>query len=273
MKRRGVGEIFPAGTSLRAMTEWVRGKYSGASSRSWPSIKGISRTRTNGGAFPAMLALMHQSVAGSKHAGRMSALTEGRVIGITGPGGAGKTTLIDELALRYLRERPGDSIAVLAHDPGTPGKGALLGDRAAMVYAHDDRVFMHSLATTARGQGISAQTRDWLQILRGMGFGLVLVESAGIGQQDLPFGRGLVDRTILVLSPEYGGGLQLQKIGMLESADIVVVNKADRAGARTALAEVDRRLRRNGEGQKLFATVANRHGNEGVDELFREVEG
>src|SRR5260221_6270114 len=102
-----------------------------------------------------------------------------------------------------------------------------------MVYAHNDRVFMRSLATRGHGGGISSCTRACLQILKQAGFDLVLVETAGTGQEDAPFPRGLVDRQILVMSPEYGGRLQLQKIVMLEEADVVVVNKSDLRGART----------------------------------------
>ncbi|PWU16271.1 MAG: hypothetical protein C5B50_13895 [Verrucomicrobia bacterium] len=287
MKRRGVDEIFSAGSSLSGMTKWVKESYSGSTSSSFPSSSSWflqawgsrtrTRTRTIAHAWGGRLGSRREQASVSNHAGRMvraelaNALAGVPVIGFTGPGGAGKTTLIDELVLRFLRTWPGRRIAILTHDPSMPNGGALLGDRAAMVYAHDDRVFMHSLAASERHGGISGDTKAWLQILKGADFDLVLVESAGIGQQDMPFADGLVNGRVLVLSPEYGGSLQLQKIAMLEGADVVVVNKADRPGARTAIVEVGHRVAMSRKGQKIIPTVANRHGDEGVDELFREL--
>jgi methylmalonyl-CoA mutase len=108
-------------------------------------------------------------------------------------------------------------------------------------------------------------------MLRHAGFDLVLVETVGIGQEALPFPRGLVDRVVLVMSPDYGARLQLQKIVMLDVADIVVVNKSDLAGAKTASAEIAQRLAANDRGQRLFTTVAKRHRDAGVDALFQAV--
>ena len=192
-------------------------------------------------------------------------------IGITGPGGAGKTTLIDELALRFLNSQPRGRLAILSHDPSLAAKGALLGDRAGMVNAQHDRVFMRSIGTRGKAGGLAAATRRSVEILKHGGFGLILVESAGIGQEDLPFARGLVDKQVLVMSPDYGSRLQLQKIVMLETASVVVVNKADLPGGRTAYSELEQRLASNKPRPKLIATVAKRHRDPGVDELFKEV--
>src|SRR6266478_7996062 len=102
--------------------------------------------------------------------------------------------------------------------------GEGVGDRATMIYAQNDRVFMRSIGTAGKAGGLSSRTRDYLRVLTRAGFDLILVESAGIGQEDMPFARGVVDKKILVMSPEYGSRLQLQKIMMLETADVVVVN-------------------------------------------------
>src|SRR5439155_23307204 len=130
------------------------------------------------------------------------------VLGITGPGGAGKTTLIDELVLRFLRADPKARLAILSHDPRLVGQGALLGDRATMIHSQDDRVFMRSLATRGQAGGLSPATGPCLQLLKRSGFDLVLVETVGIGQEAMPFRSELVDKTILVMSPDYGSRLQ-----------------------------------------------------------------
>ena len=191
-----------------------------------------------------------------------------RVVGITGPGGVGKTTLIDELVLRFLRTRPEGRVAVLSHDPSILGKGALLGDRATMIHSQHDRVFMRSLGSRGQAGGLAPTTERCLRFLRSAGFDLILVETVGIGQEAAPFGRELVDRTMFVMGPDYGSRLQLQKIVMLDVANVVVVNKGDYSGARTASAEVEQRLAFNKQNQRVLTTCAKRHKDAGVNELF-----
>jgi len=245
MQRKGVDRIFFAGTPLSELTAFVKQRYGKRRNAAFSRIAVDSR----GG----------QTGSGA------------RVIGVAGPGGAGKTTLIDELVLRLLNARPEARIAILSHDPSIVGKGALLGDRATMIYSQDDRVFMRSLATRGRAGGLSPETARWLRAMKSGGFDVVFVETVGIGQEALPFRRGILDRSIFVTGPDYGSRLQLQKIAMLDAADIVVVNKGDLAGAATAVSEIEQRLAVNRHGQRVISTVAKRHRDPGVNRLFEEV--
>jgi methylmalonyl-CoA mutase len=136
-----------------------------------------------------------------------------------------------------------------------------------MINSQDDRVFMRSMATRGQAGGLSPATEDCLQLLAQSGFDYVIIETVGTGQEAMPFQSKLVDQTVLVMNPDYGARLQLQKIVMLDLADIVVVNKSDLDRAKTAMSEIERRLEQNRRGQKLLSTVAKRHRDRGVDQL------
>ena len=264
MKRKGVDEIFFAGTPMAELVAFVKETY--LRSGKGRLLKRTVNRRMNDRDLAQRLTAVELNVERSTLDVQRSTV-QTPAIGITGPGGAGKTTLIDELVLRFLKANPRARLAILSHDPSLLGQGALLGDRAAMIYSQDDRVFMRSLATRGQAGGLSPATRRCLELLKQGGFDLLLVETVGIGQEAMPFGHELVNKTVLVMSPDYGSRLQLQKIVMLDAADIFVVNKSDLAGAKTAAAELEQRLALNQRGQKLVCTVAKRHRDRGVDEL------
>jgi methylmalonyl-CoA mutase len=198
------------------------------------------------------------------------------VLGITGTGGAGKSSLTDELVRRFRLDY-GDSlkIAVLSVDP-TRRKtgGALLGDRIRMNAIHHPAIFMRSLATREAGSELSAVTGEAIAACKAAGYELVIVETAGIGQGDAAI-VPLVDVSLYVMTPEFGAASQLEKIDMLDFADFVAINKFDRKGAEDALRDVRKQVQRNREAFReppeampVHGSIAARFNDDGVTALY-----
>jgi methylmalonyl-CoA mutase len=201
------------------------------------------------------------------------------VIGITGTGGAGKSSLTDELLNRFVRFFPDRQVAVVAMDPTRRRSGgALLGDRIRMNALANPQVFMRSLATRRQHLATSAVLADTVQLLKWAGFDLIVVETAGIGQSDSEI-VDLADLSLYVMTSEYGAASQLEKIDMLDFADFIVVNKFEKRGAEDALRDVRKQWRRNHPDQAkiadddvpVFPTIASQFNDAGVNRLFTVV--
>jgi len=191
-------------------------------------------------------------------------------VGVTGPPGAGKSTLVSALTSAWRRQ--GRRVGILAVDPSSPFTGgALLGDRIRMLAHHGDPdVFIRSLASRGALGGLSEATEDAADVLDAAGFGVVLIETVGVGQGEIEVARA-ADATVVVLAPGSGDAVQGMKAGLIEIADVVVVNQADRDGAEALVQALDGALSlRAGGPPTLLRTVATR--GEGVEALREAIE-
>jgi len=198
------------------------------------------------------------------------------VLGVTGTGGAGKSSLTDELLRRYLVDFPDQHVAIISIDPTRRRTGgALLGDRIRMNALSDSRVYMRSLATRESGSEISEALDEALDICRASGFDLILVETSGIGQADSGI-VGKVNTSLYVMTGDYGAASQLEKIEMLDYADFVALNKFERRGAQDALRDIRKQVWRNRgarmdekpDNMPVFPTIAAQFNDLGVNALY-----
>ena len=200
------------------------------------------------------------------------------VIGITGTGGAGKSSVTDEILNRFLNAFPDRRIAVVAVDPTRRRTGgALLGDRIRMNALRSDRVYMRSIATRRQHLATSEMLADQVLFLKSLDFDLVIVETAGIGQSDSEI-VDLVDFSVYVMTSDYGAASQLEKIDMLDFADLIVLNKYDKRGAQDALRDIRKQWKRNhvafhaaDEDVPVYPTIASQFSDPGVNWMFTEL--
>jgi methylmalonyl-CoA mutase len=200
------------------------------------------------------------------------------VLGITGTGGAGKSSLVDELVRRFLLDFPDKQIGIVSVDPSKRKTGgALLGDRIRMNSIRNDRVFMRSMATRQSNLALSKHVQDAVDILKASGFDLVILETAGIGQSDTEITEHS-DVCLYVMTPEYGAASQLEKIDMLEFADIIALNKFDKRGALDAIRDVKKQFKRNrnlwetpDEKLPVYGSIASQFNDPGMNRLYIEV--
>jgi len=200
------------------------------------------------------------------------------VLGITGTGGAGKSSLVDELVRRFLHDFEEKKIAIISVDPSKRKTGgALLGDRIRMNSINHPRVYMRSLATRQSNLALSKYVQDALDIVKHSGHDLVILETSGIGQSDTEIIEHS-DVSLYVMTPEYGAATQLEKIDMLDFADIIALNKFDKRGALDALRDVKKQYVRNhnlwdtaDEELPVYGTIASQFNDPGMNRLYRAI--
>jgi len=208
----------------------------------------------------------------------MSTKSTTPVLGITGTGGAGKSSLVDELVRRFLIDFKDKEIAIVSVDPSKRKTGgALLGDRIRMNAISNDRVYMRSLATRQSNLALSKHVSEAVEILKAANFDLIILETSGIGQSDTEI-MDHSDVALYVMTPEFGAATQLEKIDMLDFADVVAINKFDKRGALDALRDVKKQFVRNhqmweakDEEIPVYGTIASQFNDPGMNALYKVV--
>jgi len=254
---------FPIGNRLN-------GEFKALTSHSFPSIARLISAIEN---FPELHADTFDKISSQ------AAKSKTPVIGITGTGGSGKSSLVDEIIRRFLLEYPEKSIGIISVDPSKRKTGgALLGDRIRMNSINiSDRVFMRSLATRQSNLALSKYVQGAVDILKIADFDLIILETSGIGQSDTEI-TDHSDLSLYVMTPEYGAATQLEKIDMLDFADLIAINKFDKRGAQDALRDVKKQYQRNHllfdkkpDKMPVYGTIASQFNDPGTNRLFMEL--
>ncbi len=200
------------------------------------------------------------------------------VLGITGTGGSGKSSMIDEIVRRFLIDFKDKTIGIISVDPSKRKTGgALLGDRIRMNAINNPRVYMRSLATRQSNLALSAHVKEAVQVLKAASFDLIVLETSGIGQSDTEI-LDHSDVSLYVMTPEYGAATQLEKIDMLDFADVIALNKFDKRGALDALRDVKKQYQRNHQRwtspvdeMPVFGTIASQFNDPGTNQLYKKL--
>jgi methylmalonyl-CoA mutase len=253
---------FPIGQDISKETDTLSAKNYGA----------IARVISGAENFPES---SRQMLDGIKE---KASLSDVPVLGITGTGGAGKSSMVDELVRRFLIDFPEKTLGIVSVDPSKRKTGgALLGDRIRMNAIRNPRVYMRSLATRQSNLALSKYVGDAVNVLKAAGFDLIILETSGIGQSDTEI-LDHSDVSLYIMTPEFGAATQLEKIDMLDFADIVAINKFDKRGAQDALRDVKKQYRRNHnlwdapeEDLPVHGTIASQFNDPGTNRLYRAV--
>ena len=253
---------FPTGNNLNGEAENLIKK----------DIKSIARLISAAENFPDEFAKVLPEIEKNLHAKTTP------VLGITGTGGAGKSSLVDELVRRFLIDFPKKTIAIISVDPSKRKTGgALLGDRIRMNAIRNERVYMRSLATRQSNLALSKYVKEAVDIVKAANYDLIILETSGIGQSDTEITEHS-DMSLYVMTPEYGAATQLEKIDMLDFADIIALNKFDKRGALDAIRDVKKQYKRNhqlwetdDELLPVYGTIASQFNDPGMNKLYKAI--
>ena len=245
----------------------INGELGALEKRDIPSIARLISAAEN---FPQEAQGLLDQIR-SKSNGKMAP-----VLGITGTGGSGKSSLVDELVHRFLIDFKDKTVAILSVDPSKRKTGgALLGDRIRMNAIHSPRVYMRSLATRQSNLALSKYVQDALDVVKAANFDLIILETSGIGQSDTEIADHS-DVSLYVMTPEFGAPTQLEKIDMLDFADVIALNKFDKRGAQDALRDVRKQYQRNHQlfdveeaELPIYGTIASQFNDPGTNRLYK----
>ena len=253
---------YPTGANLNGEVNHIGSK----------NVKAIARMISAAENFP------EESKADMEKVHAMADKTETPVLGITGTGGSGKSSLVDELVRRFLIDFPEKEIAIVSVDPSKRKTGgALLGDRIRMNSIRSERVYMRSLATRQSNLALSKHVAEALQVLKAANYDLIILETSGIGQSDTEI-MDHSDVSLYVMTPEFGAATQLEKIDMLDFADVIALNKFDKRGALDAIRDVKKQYMRNNElwdmpmdQMPVYGTIASQFNDPGMNSLYKVI--
>ncbi|CAD5282649.1 MULTISPECIES: methylmalonyl-CoA mutase family protein [unclassified Imperialibacter] len=256
------GSDFPIGDHLNGELGSLKKK----------DVKSVARLISAAENFPEVAQPLLQKIDAE------AAKSKVPVLGITGTGGAGKSSLVDELVRRFLVDFDDKHIGVVSVDPSKRKTGgALLGDRIRMNAIHHPRVYMRSLATRQSNLALSKHVQEAVNILKAAEFDLIILETSGIGQSDTEI-TDHSDVSLYVMTPEYGAATQLEKIDMLDFADMIAINKFDKRGALDAVRDVKKQYKRNhglwetpDDQLPVFGTIASQFNDPGMNTLYRKL--